>query len=77
MFYENFMSVFGVDVPVLLNTCGHSEQRSRLVSHQLITLTKEPGQFSLAVWIRAPASTHIHHILPRAAHFIRSTTPWK
>lgn len=77
MFYENFMLVLSIDVPVLLNTCGNSEQRSKLVSHQLITQTQEPGQFSLALCIRAPASTHIRHILLRAAHFIKSTIPWK
>lgn len=59
MFYENFMLILSIDVPVLLNTCGNSEQRSMLVSHQLTTHSKEPGQFSLAMWIRAqPQHTH-------------------
>lgn len=38
---------------------------------------QKPGQLSLAVWIQAPASTHTHHILLRAACFTKNTIPWK
>lgn len=75
MFYENFMSILSIDVPVLLNTCGNSEQRSMLVSHQL---TQQRARAVLTGYVdQSTAPTHTCHILLRAARFIKNTIPWK
>lgn len=53
--------IWSLDAPVLLNTCENSDQRSKLVYHQIITHTNGKVQSSLAIWIRAPAWIYICH----------------
>lgn len=62
MFYENFMLILNIDVPVLLNSCGNSEQRSKLVSQQLITHTKTRAVLSGCVGPSTSLNTYMPHI---------------